>query len=64
MDRGKNLPAKGSKAKPLGFSGDYIALGSKQSRSELVDIKTKSSTSSSVAGVTPIPISLATGIII
>lgn len=40
MDRGKaNLPPKNSKSKPLGFSGDFIALGPKQSRAEPVDIK-------------------------
>lgn len=35
MDRGKNIPPKGSKSKPLGFSGDFIALGpSKAARPE------------------------------
>jgi hypothetical protein len=50
MDRGKNLPAKSSKSKPLGFPGDFIALGSKSGRpAESTDVKVKTAVSSSAA---------------
>jgi hypothetical protein len=50
MDRGKNLPAKASKSKPLGFPGDFIALGSKSGRpAESSDVKVKNAVSSSAA---------------
>ena len=50
MDRGKNLPAKASKSKPLGFPGDFIALGSKSGRpAESGDVKVKTTVSSSAA---------------
>ena len=48
MDRGKNLPPKSSKSKPLGFSGDFIALGPKQSRAEPTDVKKPQSSTSGV----------------
>lgn len=57
MDRGKNLPPKSSKSKPLGFSGDFIALGPKQSRVEPVDVKKPTaSTSSGPTKPTPAPL--------
>ena len=59
MDRGKNVPTKSNKSKPMGFTGDFIALGSKQSRTEPVDAKTKSATSTSGV-ITPNVSSLAT----
>ncbi|XP_045031439.1 integrator complex subunit 1 [Daphnia magna] len=46
MERGKNLPPKNTKSKPLGFSGDFIALGPKQSRAETVDAKKSASSTS------------------
>ena len=61
MDRGKSLPSKSSKSKPLGFTGDFIALGSKQSRSEPVDIKGKSTAPTSAAGSSSASTSLAAG---
>ena len=57
MDRGKNLPSKNSKSKPLGFSGDFIALGPKQSRAEPVDAKkVASSTSGGSSKPQPAPL--------
>jgi len=49
MDRGKNVPPKSNKSKPMGFTGDFIALGSKQNRPEPVDTKLKSTVSTSAA---------------
>lgn len=55
MDRGKNLPPKGSKPKPLGFSGDFIALGPKQSRGEPADVKKPPTSSTSSGPSKPTP---------
>lgn len=56
MDRGKNLPTKSSKVKPLGFAGDFIALGSKQGRPELADVKKPSATSGGSSKSSPSPV--------
>ena len=55
MDRGKNVPPKGSKTKP--FSGDFIALGGPKGRAEPVDVKKPPASTSAVpAKSTPAPI--------
>jgi hypothetical protein len=54
MDRGKNVPPKGSKTKP--FSGDFIALGGPKGRAEPVDVKKPSASISVPAKSTPPPV--------
>ena len=56
MDRGKNLPSKGSKVKPPAFAGDFIALGPKQGRPELADVKKPSPTSAGPSKSSPSPV--------